>query len=581
MMRWNRVLGYVAVLALLVLPGAYGQESEIVGALSNFDVHQGCFESADNFELDFFGPIDPEDFDGFFPGWGAPPRFDDIKVGGADLGAEVLWLDRAGAVPFCQWRHFGIMADPALPPMGVQAYWTRIKKVVQFPVPFQWWVLEGDVMIDVVAFSPTFDQGPVRILREWAVSPAPIPLEQLQFETTPVAWTFGDEFVMSPGDMRELMIPMPPMFQAALVRYSVVLLETGGVVTRFVTEAVRPPLGPVIESVLVNFDLHNTIPGAAFDNVELDFFGEWLDPSMVRWWYDVEDAPGVIPAWGVDPLIRLFPAGFFPGLPAGMEVTWLDKFDPFEFCETFHFGLEFAPSVMPAPWIFPSVQAYWTQIDTCQVPVPWQFWQPLPGGPIEDIILLSDTWTGGPAEIDRQVATLPFEIPLPDLTWDGTEDLPWMPVAGDPIVLDPGGEARVAIPLGEGDQAALVRYTVRPLAAQEVETRFVNEALVIPYVSDAREGAPELWGTRLEQNAPNPFASSTVIPYALAAAGDVKISVYDVAGRCVAVLYEGTKPAGTYAVRWAVDGKDLPAGTYLAVLEAAGRRYERKMVLVN
>jgi hypothetical protein len=156
-----------------------------------------------------------------------------------------------------------------------------------------------------------------------------------------------------------------------------------------------------------------------------------------------------------------------------------------------------------------------------------------------------------------------------------------MPVAGDPIVLDPGGEARVAIPLGEGDQAALVRYTVRPLAAQEVETRFVNEALVIPYVSDAREGAPELWGTRLEQNAPNPFASSTVIPYALAAAGDVKISVYDVAGRCVAVLYEGTKPAGTYAVRWAVDGKDLPAGTYLAVLEAAGRRYERKMVLVN
>ena len=68
-----------------------------------------------------------------------------------------------------------------------------------------------------------------------------------------------------------------------------------------VTEAVLVPFQPEIVSVLVNFDLHNNIPGTSFDNLELDFFGDWLDPGMVRWWYDIE-IPGPPPpfsAWGV------------------------------------------------------------------------------------------------------------------------------------------------------------------------------------------------------------------------------------------------------------------------------------------
>ena len=94
-MRW--ILGTFLGAALLTwafpLPVTAQQETAIRGSLSNFDVHQGCFDEADNFELDILGDIDPDDFTGFFPGWGSPPRFDDIKIGGVDLGD--------GAGPLC------------------------------------------------------------------------------------------------------------------------------------------------------------------------------------------------------------------------------------------------------------------------------------------------------------------------------------------------------------------------------------------------------------------------------------------------------------------------------------------------
>ena len=579
----------------LVFPGAaHAQQTAIIGSLSNFDVHQGCFEEADNFELDILGDIDPDDFRGFFPGWGGPPRFDDIKVGGADFGAEVLWLDRAHPVPYCEWRHFGVEVDPALPPMSVQAYWTKVIKDRQIPVPFQWWIVQDPgLVIDVLAFSETFDQGPVLVQREWAVNPDPIPLENLQFDDTPVQWYPGDEVLLLPGESADLPIPRPPDAQAVLVRYTVRLLETGLISTRFVTEVVLVPFQPEIVSVLVNFDLHNDIPGTSFDNLELDFFGDWLDPSLVRWWYDAE-FPGPPPpfsTWGVDPLLRRFPPGLFPGMPGGLEVTWLDKFDTFDFCETYHFGLEFDPAVMPDPSTFPSVQAYWTRIDTCQVPVPWQFWQPVEGGPILDIILLSDTWGPGPVDVDRDYVVLPQRFPLEDLIWENLEGLPWVPVVGDPQTLYPGSETILEIPyaadsdpspdrINFGDQAVLVRYTVQTPDGT-VEARFTNEAYIDVPVSVPDDGTPDR-GTRLEPNLPNPFVDWTLLLYRLEEDSHVFLTIYDISGREVAFLDEGAQTAGVHSVRWeprTEDGRRLPAGIYFAVMDAGGTIDQRKIVL--
>jgi hypothetical protein len=83
---------------------------------------------------------------------------------------------------------------------------------------------------------------------------------------------------------------------------------------------------------------------------------------------------------------------------------------------------------------------------------------------------------------------------------------------------------------------------------------------------------------------PNPFASGTTFAFALPAAGTVRLSVYDVRGRRVATLLEGSRPAGQHTIRW--EGRDaaggaLPSGAYFARLEFAGRSEVRKIVLMR
>ncbi len=83
---------------------------------------------------------------------------------------------------------------------------------------------------------------------------------------------------------------------------------------------------------------------------------------------------------------------------------------------------------------------------------------------------------------------------------------------------------------------------------------------------------------------PNPFAGSTTIQVGLAETGQVRLAVYDLLGRRVAVLMEGQRPAGRYTVRW--DGRDeagrpVAAGLYLYRLETGQVVLTRPLVLVR
>ncbi len=66
---------------------------------------------------------------------------------------------------------------------------------------------------------------------------------------------------------------------------------------------------------------------------------------------------------------------------------------------------------------------------------------------------------------------------------------------------------------------------------------------------------------------PNPTAGTADVRFDLPRAGDVRVEVFDVMGRRVAVLASGDHPAGRHAVRW--DGGALAAGAYLVRLSAA------------
>jgi hypothetical protein len=86
---------------------------------------------------------------------------------------------------------------------------------------------------------------------------------------------------------------------------------------------------------------------------------------------------------------------------------------------------------------------------------------------------------------------------------------------------------------------------------------------------------------------PNPFAATaagTRFTIALPAAGDVRLAIYDVAGRLVRSLVDGHRAAGTLPVRW--DGRNeggemVAPGVYFVRLEAAGEHRVRSVVRVR
>jgi len=90
---------------------------------------------------------------------------------------------------------------------------------------------------------------------------------------------------------------------------------------------------------------------------------------------------------------------------------------------------------------------------------------------------------------------------------------------------------------------------------------------------------------RLEQNRPNPFNSSTRIDYAVTATMPIRLAVYDVLGREVALLFDGVKSPGNYSADWTGRGHRealLPSGIYFYRLHAgANLVLTRKLILIR
>ena len=83
----------------------------------------------------------------------------------------------------------------------------------------------------------------------------------------------------------------------------------------------------------------------------------------------------------------------------------------------------------------------------------------------------------------------------------------------------------------------------------------------------------------LSQNYPNPFNPVTGISFSLPHAVSIKISVYDVLGKEVDVIFSGYMREGKHEVSW--NGTNFPSGIYFYRLETPGLNLTRKMVLVK
>jgi beta-glucuronidase len=117
--------------------------------------------------------------------------------------------------------------------------------------------------------------------------------------------------------------------------------------------------------------------------------------------------------------------------------------------------------------------------------------------------------------------------------------------------------------------ASRLREVYRPFKAS-------SETAVIEAVENIADLPSEF---QLAQNYPNPFNPRTVVSSQLPVASNVKLVVYDVLGRLVAVLVNERRGAGSYQDNF--DATGLASGVYIYRLTAGTFVQTRKMVLVK
>jgi len=137
-----------------------------------------------------------------------------------------------------------------------------------------------------------------------------------------------------------------------------------------------------------------------------------------------------------------------------------------------------------------------------------------------------------------------------------------------------GGIMGRATDLDTEDQAWVTAY----LEFMGIEPLLL-EAVAAP---DVRPGAGP--AASLLANRPNPFVAATTVPFRLPQAGRAVVEIFDIAGRRVARLADGIRPAGEHAVSW--NGQDdrghrVPAGIYFYRLQAGTTDETRRMVLLR
>lgn len=132
---------------------------------------------------------------------------------------------------------------------------------------------------------------------------------------------------------------------------------------------------------------------------------------------------------------------------------------------------------------------------------------------------------------------------------------------------------------GIADVAAVVGLPPSGDAAAVTVVRGLGSPLTAVIDAPSLAGSPLLGPPQ-----PNPLRGRTELSYVVPADGPVRLGVYDVAGRLVRMLVDGTARRGAERAAW--DGRDstgrlVSAGVYFARYETAGVVSSRKIAMVR
>lgn len=143
------------------------------------------------------------------------------------------------------------------------------------------------------------------------------------------------------------------------------------------------------------------------------------------------------------------------------------------------------------------------------------------------------------------------------------------------------------VPIGDGDMLAIrLHGNASPGEHRVSLDKFVDDLGGAETVSISLDeaAAPVPSQVVLHQNSPNPFNPETSIRFELPQAMRVRLAIYDVHGRLVRQLLDEHRDAGASNVEWnGTDdrGATVATGVYFYVLDAGGKRYQHKMVLLK
>lgn len=116
------------------------------------------------------------------------------------------------------------------------------------------------------------------------------------------------------------------------------------------------------------------------------------------------------------------------------------------------------------------------------------------------------------------------------------------------------------------DSLGNVLYTIDETQTDNLSTSIITE-----------QNSPEQY--ELGQNFPNPFNPNTKIYYSIPKEGNVRISVYNIAGQEIADLVNEFKSSGQYEIEF--DGSNYASGIYFYKIESGEFSDTRRMILAK
>jgi hypothetical protein len=125
-------------------------------------------------------------------------------------------------------------------------------------------------------------------------------------------------------------------------------------------------------------------------------------------------------------------------------------------------------------------------------------------------------------------------------------------------------------------------YLVTTLNNGEYIRRYRFHFTILPGSGIPSQTLPADW--RLYPVTPNPFNPETRIRFELPEPADIRLTIVNLKGQTIRVVWEGIKPGGKHQVAW--NGLDkwnlsVPSGIYLLKLQSENRLLTRKMALIR